>query len=389
MNDVFILEAKRTPIGKLGGQLKDFPPEQMAAELIKGLVKELEIDPREIDDVILGNVVGPGGNIARLAALTAGLPVQIPGVTVDRQCGSGLEAINQAARLIQSGGAELVLAGGVESTSRAPWKIEKPTSLYAPSGPSFYHRARFSPEEVGDPEMGEAAENVADEYGISREDQDLYALKSHQKAVASQKEGRFDKETIPLKNGEIRTDECPRENTSLDKLNRLSPVFKENGTVTAGNACPINDGASIVVLASETKCRQLGLKPSIRFVDACVAGVDPNLLGIGPIPAVRKLLQRQYLTVAELDVVEFNEAFASQVLASLRALNIPEEIVNIGGGAIALGHPYGASGAVLMTRMFHEMQTKGRSCKGLLTLGIGGGLGLATLIEKVDAGWES
>ncbi|WP_221566494.1 thiolase family protein [Alkalihalobacillus sp. TS-13] len=389
MNNVFVLEAKRTPIGKLGGQLKDISPEQLAAELIQGLIKELDIDPHEIDDIILGNVVGPGGNIARLAALNAGLPVQIPGVTVDRQCGSGLEAINQAARLIQSGGAELVLAGGVESTSRAPWKIEKPSSLYSPSGPAFYNRARFSPEEIGDPEMGEAAENVADKYGISREDQDLFALKSHQKAVASQKEGRFDKEIVPMKNGEIRTDECPRENTSLEKLKRLSPVFRKHGTVTAGNACPINDGASIVVLVSERKCPQLGLKPSIRFVDACVAGVDPNLLGIGPIPAVRKLLQRQSLTVDELDLVEFNEAFASQVLASLRALNIPEEIVNIGGGAIALGHPYGGSGAVLMTRMFHEMQSKERSSKGLLTLGIGGGLGLATLIEKTDAGWES
>ncbi len=381
MNDVYILEAKRTPIGKLGGQLKDYPPEKMAAELIRSIVKELGISPEEIDDVILGNVVGPGGNIARLASLTAGLPVEVPGVTVDRQCGSGLEAINQAARLIQSGGAELVLAGGVESTSLAPWKIEKPPSLYDFTGPSFYNRARFSPEEIGDPEMGEAAENVADQFGISREDQDRYALRSHQKAVKSQKDGRFDNEIIPLKNGVIQTDECPRQNTSYEKLSRLQPVFKSGGTVTAGNTCPLNDGASIVVLATEKKCFQLGIKPFLRFVDACVAGVDPNVLGIGPIPAIKKLLARQHLSVKDLDLVEFNEAFASQVLASIRSLGIPEEIVNIRGGAIALGHPYGASGTILMTRMFHEMQNS-IARKGVLTLGIGGGLGLATLVEK-------
>ncbi|WP_408007322.1 thiolase family protein [Pseudalkalibacillus sp. A8] len=381
MNDVYILEAKRTPIGKLGGQLKDYPPAEMAAELIRSLVKGLDIAPREIDDIILGNVVGPGGNIARLASLTAGLPVEVPGITVDRQCGSGLEAINQAARLLQSGGAELVLAGGVESTSLAPWKIEKPSSLYDLGGPSFYNRARFSPEEIGDPEMGEAAENVADQFKISREDQDRYALQSHQKAIAAQKEGRFDYEIIPLKNGKIRVDECPRENTSYEKLSHLQPVFKKGGTVTAGNACPVNDGASIVVLATEKKCLELGIKHSLRFVDACVAGVDPNLLGIGPIPAVKKLLARRSLTVRDLDLVEFNEAFASQVLASIRSLGIPEEIVNLGGGAIALGHPYGASGAILMTRMFHEMQNS-NARRGLLTLGIGGGLGLATLVEK-------
>lgn len=383
MNDVFILEAKRTPVGKMGGSLRDVPPEELAAGLIRAIMDDLNLPPSAIDDVILGNVVGPGGNIARLSSLTAGLPVEVPGVTIDRQCGSGLEAINIGARLIQSGAADLILAGGVESTSLAPWKMEKPTNLYAPSGPKPFGRARFSPDEIGDPEMGVAAENVAEEFKISREDQDRFALHSHQKAVTSQKSGRFDNEIVPV--GEVDQDECPRENTSFEKLSRLKPAFVQSGTVTAGNACPINDGAAIVVLASKEKCDELGLDPKIRFVDACSAGVDPNLLGIGPIPAARKLFKKQNLSMKDIDLVEFNEAFASQVLASSRSLEIPEGILNIGGGALAIGHPYGASGAILMTRMFHEMLNSNAG-RGLVTLGIGGGLGLATLVERWTEG---
>ncbi|MCF6138379.1 thiolase family protein [Pseudalkalibacillus berkeleyi] len=379
MNDVFIVEAKRTPVGRIGGILKDIPPEQLAAELMKSMIEGVEIPADQVDEVILGNVVGPGGNLARLSSLIAGFPVEVPGVTVDRQCGSGLEAIHIGARTIQSGGADLIIAGGVESTSLAPWKMEKPSSLHALSGPKLFSRARFSPDNIGDPEMGVAAENVAEAYQISRVDQDRFALKSHQKAIESQKSGRFDAEIVPIQG--IDQDECPRENTSLEKLNRLNPAFVEGGTVTAGNACPINDGASVVLLASRKKCLEFGLKPQIRFVDACSAGVDPNLLGIGPIPAVRKLLEKQQLRIKDIDLVEFNEAFASQVLASIRSLAIPEEKLNIGGGAIALGHPYGASGAILMTRLFHEMKHS-QANTGLVTLGIGGGLGLATLLER-------
>jgi acetyl-CoA C-acetyltransferase len=389
MNRAVIIAAKRTPIGKIGGILKDFEPDKLASLVIQSLLHETKIPKEAIDDVILGNVVGSGGNIARLAGLSAGLPYHVPGFTVDRQCGSGLEAINLAARLIQSGAGDIYLAGGVESTSRAPWKLEKPHSLYK-EAPQIFMRARFSPDEIGDPEMGEAAENVAEKYNVSRSEQDHYSLKSHQKAVYAKESGRYDDEIVPIRSltrtGEkmiISEDECPRNDTSIEKLSALHPVFRENGTVTAGNACPMNDGAAIVLIMSEKKCYELGLVPTLRFVDSAAAGVDPNLLGIGPVPAVTNLLNRTGVSVGEVDLVEFNEAFASQVIASLQLLNIPEEKVNIGGGALALGHPYGASGAVLVTRLMTEMKQK-KARYGLATLGIGGGLGLASLFERIE-----
>lgn len=332
MIEAVIVMAKRTPIGRMGGLLSTLEPEALLAPLIQHIVAETNLPKELIDDVIIGNVVGPGGNIARVAALEAGLPVSVPGVTVDRQCGSGLEAINIAARLIQSGAGEIYLAGGVESTSRAPWKMAKPQTLMGV--PQLYTRAHFTPSSYGDPDMGIAAENVARKYGISREEQDQYALKSHQKAVHAQQSDRFQQEIVPLQvEGQwVNTDECPRANTSLDKLQKLPPIFEERGTVTAGNACPINDGAALLLMMSREKCQQLKLKPILRVVDAQAAGVDPNYLGIGPVPAVQKVLKRQKLTVADLDIVEFNEAFASQVLASLNELQIPQEKVNLGGG---------------------------------------------------------
>lgn len=383
MIEAVIVMAKRTPIGRMGGLLSALEPEALLAPLIQHIVAETNLPMDMIDDVIIGNVVGPGGNIARVAALEAGLPVSVPGVTVDRQCGSGLEAINIAARLIQSGAGEIYLAGGVESTSRAPWKMAKPQTLMGV--PQMYTRAHFTPSAYGDPDMGIAAENVARKYGISREEQDLYSLKSHQKAVHSQQSGRFQQEIVPLQVGGkwINTDECPRANTSLDKLRNLPPIFQEQGTITAGNACPLNDGAALLLIMSREKCQMLKLKPILRVVDAQAAGVDPNYLGIGPIPAVQKVLKRQQLTVADLDIVEFNEAFASQVLASLKELQIPQDKVNTGGGALALGHPYGASGAILMTRLCAEM-LRAPYQRGLATLGIGGGIGLATFVEAVE-----
>ncbi|BCB02896.1 thiolase family protein [Bacillus sp. KH172YL63] len=377
MKEAVIVWAKRTPVGKCGGSLKDVPPQHLAAPLIRALVTETGIVPEEIDDVILGNTVGPGGNLARLSALTAGLPVKVPGVTVDRQCGSGLEAIVTACRLVQSGAGEVYVAGGVESTSLAPWKMDKPA--HPVKAPRIFTRARFSPDHIGDPEMGEAAENVAEAFRISRRDQDEYALKSHQKAVRAQKEKRFTGEIVPVEH--VMADECPREDTSMEKLSSLLPVFREGGSVTAGNACPINDGAAVALVLSMDKCREYGLMPVLKFIDGTAAGVDPNLLGIGPVPAVGRLLERNRLTSDDIDLVEFNEAFASQVLASLRELNIPEHKVNIGGGALAIGHPYGASGAILLTRLFHEMK-KGQL--GLATLGIGGGMGLAALFERIE-----
>ncbi|WP_379148288.1 thiolase family protein [Paenibacillus sp. sgz500992] len=383
MIEAVIVIAKRTPIGRIGGVLSALEPEALLAPLIQHIVAETNVPKEFIDDVIIGNVVGPGGNIARLSALEAGLPVTVPGVTVDRQCGSGLEAVNLAARLIQSGAGEIYLAGGVESTSRAPWKMTKPQTLTG--APQLYTRARFTPSAYGDPDMGIAAENVARKYAISREEQDRYALKSHQKAIHSQQTGRFLQEIVPVQanGGWVTLDECPRANTSLEKLPQLPPIFLEQGTVTAGNACPLNDGAALVLMMSREKCRELQLKPILRVVDAQAAGVDPNYLGMGPVPAVQKVLNRQHLSVADLDIVEFNEAFASQVLASLQELQIPQEKVNRGGGALAIGHPYGASGGILITRLCTEMLYKPYK-RGLATLGIGGGIGLATLVEAVQ-----
>lgn len=383
MIEAVIVMAKRTPIGKLGGILSTLEPEALLAPLIKHMVSATKLPKDIIDDVIIGNAVGPGGNVARVSALEAGLPVTVPGVTVDRQCGSGLEAINIAARLIQSGAGTVYLAGGVESTSRAPWKLAKPQTLMGV--PQLYTRAHFTPSAYGDPDMGIAAENIAKQYAISREEQDLYALKSHQKAVHSQQNDRFLQEIVPLQvNGEwVTADECPRANTSLEKLQQLPSIFLEQGTVTAGNACPLNDGAALILIMSREKCTELKLKPILRVVDAQAAGVDPNYLGIGPVPAVQKVLRRQQLSAADLDIVEFNEAFASQVLASLKELRIPQEKVNHGGGALAIGHPYGASGAILMTRLCAEMLSTPYK-RGLATLGIGGGIGLATLVEAVE-----
>lgn len=380
MTEAVIVMAKRTPIGRMGGVLSMLEPEALLAPLIRQLCSDTGLAHDSVDDVIIGNVVGPGGNIARVAALEAGLPVSVPGVTIDRQCGSGLEAIHMAARLIQSGAGEIYLAGGVESTSRAPWRMRKPQT---PTGvPELYTRAPFTPAAYGDPEMGIAAENVAHACGITREAQDLYALRSHEKAVLSQRSGRFKQEIVPIQAGGrwIHEDECPRVDTSLDKLQQLRPVFLEEGTVTAGNACPINDGAALVLIMSAEKCRELKLQPVLRVVDARVVGVDPHYLGLGPVPALRSLLQRQQLTVDDLDVVEFNEAFAAQVLGSLQELRIPLEKVNLAGGALALGHPYGASGAILMTRLYAEMLYKPYK-RGVAMLGVGGGLGMATLVE--------
>jgi len=381
MQKAVIVYAKRTPIGRIGGMLREFEPEELVAPLIRDAVSMCSLPPEGIDEVILGNAVGPGGNIARLSLLAAGLPQHVPGVTVDRQCGSGLEAIVLACRLIQAGAGEIFLAGGVESTSRAPWKVAKPDHLYAL--PRFYGRARFSPAEIGDPEMGEAAENVAEACGITREAQDAWALRSHQQAVAAIRQGRMRDSILPLQRGEqvLAADECPRSDTSMERLARLRPVFRAGGTVTAGNACPINDGAALVVVMSEQKAMSLGLQPLLIFVDSVSAGVDPNLLGIGPIPAVQRLMQRTGLAVTDLDRVEFNEAFASQVLACLQELQIPGEVVNPDGGALAYGHPYGASGAVLVTHLAYGLKRSGGRY-GLATLGIGGGLGLAALFAR-------
>ncbi|RSL30172.1 thiolase family protein [Salibacterium salarium] len=383
MNKPVIVCAKRSPIGKVDGILKNISPEQLVSTLIHHITKETKISTKEIDDVILGNVVGPGGNVARLSALQTGLPVSVPGMTVDRQCGSGLEAIGLASRLIQAGAGDMYIAGGVESVSLAPWKMEKPKNPYKDL-PRLYERARFSPDTIGDPEMGEAAENVAVQYGISRDDQDAYAVDSHRKAVEAIENGQFDDEIVPFP-GVPETDECPRRKTSTKMLRRLPASFVQGGTVTAGNSCPVNDGASVVLIMAEEKAVKLGLNPLVEVLDTVTAGVDPNVLGIGPIPAVNLCLERNKLRIADIEQMEFNEAFASQTLACLRSFKIPEDKVNTGGGAIALGHPYGATGAIITTRLCTEMK-RSHAKFGMATMGIGGGMGIAMLCKNRNGG---
>ena len=363
MTRAVIVKAKRTVIGKKGGMLKDYSPEQLAAAVIRDLVQDL---PEQVDDIILGNVVGPGGNIARLSSLESDLPFSVPGVTIDRQCGSGLEAIRLACHLIQGGAGQIFIAGGVESTSQSPYE----------------KRARFSPERFGDPEMGMAAENVAEKYGITRQMQDEYAQLSYERAIHSLQSGYFLDELVTI-------DDLPLQDEGLNPkqnyermLRRLSPCFKEDGTVTLGNCCGINDGAAAVLIMSEDKAEELGYKPILRFVDSAVTGVNPNYPGTGPIPAISQLLSKYFLTIQAIDLFELNEAFASKVVACAKELSIPYERLNVEGGAIALGHPYGASGAILVTRLFYEVQ-RHKTNYAISTIGIGGGIGIAVLWESM------
>lgn len=380
-----IVAARRTPVGRAYGVFDSVPMAALLAPLFERIMAVLPAGFTAIDEVIIGNATGGGGNIARLASLTAGLPLSVPAVTVDRQCGSGLEAVINACRLVQARAGECYLAGGVESVSTAPWRVEKPASLK--QMPRFYGRAPFSPDDIGDPEMGIAAENVARQCGISRERQDEFALRSHQRALAAQEQGAFRQEIVPVnaRGHLVEDDECPRADTSLAKLSALSPVFASDGTVTAGNCCPLNDGASLLLVMSRRMARASGFTEGLLFADACSAGVDPNLLGLGPVPATQKLLARQPgLTLDQVDVIEFNEAFAAQVLGSIDALHIDELRINLQGGAIALGHPYGASGAMMVTRLFSQLVGQPHSNGfGLAMLGIAGGLGLSALFKAV------
>ena len=373
-----IIAALRTPIARAYGALSSIDAEYLLSPLIQALVERTNIKKTDIDDVMIGNAAGGGGNLARLAALTAGLPVEISGVTIDRQCGSGLEAVVMACRLVEAGAGEIYLAGGAESVSTAPWRIKRPKTPR--ELPHFFSRARFSPDNVGDPDMGNMAENIARHFGISRERQDRFALQSHQRALNAQADRRFDDEIIALQTAKslFSSDDCPRAGLKLETLEHLRPVFEKNGTVTAGNSCPLNDGAALVLVTSLEKAKQLGIQYGIIFIDSAVSGVDPNLAGVGPVPSTKKLLQRMKLdNCSHFDVIEFNEAFAAQVLAAIDALDISEEQINRDGGAIALGHPFGASGAILTTRLFSQMKNLSDDTLGLATMGIGGGMGIS------------
>jgi 3-oxoadipyl-CoA thiolase len=395
MRDAWICHAVRTPVGRYGGALSSVRPDDLAARVIEAAVARTGIPTDAVDDVIFGCTNGAGEdnrNVARMAALLAGLPPETPGVTVNRLCASGLDAITQAARAVKAGEAELVLAGGVESMSRSPFVMLKPERglprgnidlVDTTIGWRFVNpKMNYSTEG-----MGETAENVAERYGITREEQDAFALESHRRATQTQEAGRFDDEIVtvdaPQPKGPpitVHSDEGPRD-PDPDKLAKLRPVFREGGTVTAGNSSPINDGAACVVVASESKAGELGLAPLARVVATQPAGVDPAYMGIGPIPATRKVLQQTGLTIGDIDLVELNEAFAAQVIPCMRELGIDHDRLNVNGGAIALGHPLGCSGARLVTTLVHEMRRRNAK-RGLATMCVGVGQGVATVIES-------
>lgn len=359
-----VVAARRSPIGTAGGALRRSAVDELAAPVLRAVIDDAGLTT--VDDVILGNVFGPGGNPARVAALRAGLGESVSGVTVDRQCASGLAAITLAAAMIRAGEGEAFLAGGVESASTAPYRA------WRTEPPAWYTRAPFSPKHIGDPEMGEAADVVAAEAGISRERQDGFAARSHARAVEAQRAGRFDAELVTI--GGVTRDERPRAGFTAERLARFRPAFTPDGTATAANSCGINDGAAAVLIVSEQVRRKLGL-PGLRLVASATSACDPNRLGLGAVPAMRKVLDRVP------DFVEFNEAFAGQTLACLDAVGIDEHTVSPDGGAIALGHPWGASGAVLVVRLFSRLARAG-GC-GLAALSAGGGLGVATMWEAV------
>jgi 3-oxoadipyl-CoA thiolase len=403
MRKAVIVDAVRTPIGKHGGALKTIRPDDLAAHLLAELVKRNQLDPNLIDDVILGcaNQAGEDNrNVARIATLLAGLPVSVSAVTVNRLCGSGLEAVNLGCRAILAGEADLVIAGGVESMTRAPFVVAKSSKGFERGNQTLFDTTlgwRFVNEKLAalyhPYSMGETAENVADKYCITRQDQDEFALLSQANYGRALRQGIWTDEIVPMpivnrkgggqleSVGEIfSVDEHPRPDARAADLAKLSPVFKENGTVTAGNSSGINDGAAALLITSDEKARSLNLKPLATFIGASQVGVEPALMGIGPVAAVSKLLNRLDLPVSSLGLIELNEAFASQSIACIRQLNLPADKVNVNGGAIALGHPIGASGARILTTLVYEMRR--RDVKyGLATMCIGVGQGIASVVS--------
>jgi len=401
MADAVIVDALRTPIGRYAGVLSGVRPDDLAARVVAAAVERNGLDPAAVDEVFMGctNQAGEDNrNVARMAGLLAGLPEEVPGVTVNRLCASGLEAVVQAARQVRLAEANLVLAGGVESMSRAPLVMLKPERGFPRGNPEVADTTigwRFTNPRMAElystESMGETAENVAERYGVSREDQDAFALESHRRAVAATEAGRLDDEIVtvevPQPKGEpvtVHVDEGPRPDTTLERLASLRPVFRQGGSVTAGNSSQINDGAACVVVMSNEEARRQGREPLARIVTSAAAGVEPGYMGIGPIPATRRALERAGLSPADIDLVELNEAFASQVLASMRELGFSHDRLNVNGGAIAIGHPLGCSGARLIGTLAHELRRRGGRY-GVATMCIGVGQGLAAVIENPAA----
>jgi acetyl-CoA acyltransferase len=396
LRDVWVVDGLRTPVGRRGGVLAGVRPDDMAAHVLRAVVDRAGLDPAVVDDVYLGcaNQAGEDNrNVARMAALLAGFPDSVPGVTVNRLCASGLEAVVAAARAIRSGEQDVCLAGGVESMSRAPYALPKATAAFPYGNLTAYDTAlgwRFPNPRLAErfplESMGETAENLADRYAIPREEQDRFALRSHRRAVAAWASGRLARETVavPTPAGPVDRDEGPRADTSLEALARLKPAFRQGGTVTAGNSSPLNDGAAALVLSSPEAAERLGLRPRARILAAASAGVDPRYMGIGPVPAAARALDRAGLSLADMDVIELNEAFAAQVLSVLREWGIsPEDDrLNPNGGAIAIGHPLGCSGARLMVTLVHELELRGGRY-GLCALCVGVGQGVAAVVERL------
>ena len=387
--DAVIVSAVRTAIGRQGGALASVPAHVFGAEVIKEALHRANVSADLVDDVILGNVLSGGGNIARLTALQTGLSTGLPGLTVDRQCGSGINAINLAAQAIWSGDGDVYVAGGVESMSRAPYLMDRPEKAFSPMPPKF-RKSQLSPKEIGDPPMGITAENLAEKYGISRQEQDEFAFKSQQKMARAMEEGRFEEQivpiNIPVRKGEpivFNKDEHPRPETTKEALAKLPAVFLDGGTVTAGSSSGLNDAASAVVIMSREKAKELGITPLAVIRAHAVAGVDPNIMGIGPVPATKKVLEKSGLSLEDMDLIEINEAFASQVLACDKELMMDMEKVNVNGGAIAHGHPLGATGAILVTKAVYELK-RSSGKYALITACIGGGQGIATIIEREE-----
>jgi 3-oxoadipyl-CoA thiolase len=400
VREAWIVASLRTPFGRYGGALASVRPDDLAAAVIRALIERTGIDPAVIEDVILGcaNQAGEDNrNVARMASLLAGLPIEVAGLTVNRLCGSGLQAINSAAHAIAVGDGDVFIAGGVESMSRAPYVMLKPEAAFERGthdlvdttlGWRFVNPALAA---IHHPySMGETGENVAERLGVSREDQDAFALASQRRAAAAIADGRLAEQLVPVSIPQrkgapivVATDEHPRPDTTAEALARLRPAFRDGGSVTAGNSSGINDGAAAALVVEADRARALGLRPMARVVASAVAGVDPAVMGLGPIPATRKALDRAGLTVADMDLVELNEAFASQSVACIRELDLDSERVNVDGGAIALGHPLGASGGRLITSLVHGLaRTGGRY--GLATMCIGVGQGIATIVERTD-----
>jgi acetyl-CoA C-acetyltransferase len=391
MEEVVLVSGARSAIGRLGGAFQNFPASDLAAAVIKAAVERAGVKPEQVDQVILGCVgqVMEDGYIARHAAIKAGLPIEVPAYTVNRICGSGLEAINTAARWIECGDAEVVVAGGVENMTMMPYYVRNARYGYRLGHGQLEDGVQHL---LGDPfskaHMGITAENLAEKFGISREVQDEFALRSQQRAVAAIQAGRFKDEIVPIevKVGRetkvIDTDEHPRADTTAEALAKLRPAFKEGGVVTAGNASGINDGAAAVVVTSRRKADELRLRPRLRLIARAEAGVEPSIMGSGPIPAVRKVMKKSGLNLDQMDVVELNEAFASVAAACSQELGLDVERTNPNGGAIALGHPVGATGAILTVKLMYELERR-QARYGLVSLCIGGGQGIATIFERV------